>query len=206
MNEETTNTQTEATQITEQQTEQKTFTVDDFKSFLESNDEAKKILQAERDRAVTKGIETWKTNNLDSIINDKIKELFPEETAEQKRLRELEQKYQNMEKKAKISTLKNKVLNQLTETGLSTKLADVLVGEDEESTMSRFNLVKEIWENSLKAAVEQKFKENGRTPSESPNKTNMTKPFTAQEIENMTFEEINAAYQKNPERFKNLRR
>jgi len=185
----------------EEATQNKTITLEDVKKYLETDSEGKKWLQAEKDRTVTKGIETWKENNLDKIINEKISEKYPEETEEQKRLKDLEQKLASVENARVRETLRNKALSKLTENGLPTQLADLVVGKDEESTMSKLDMIQQLWDNGMKQQVENKFKENGRQPAESPNKA---EKLTKEQIAKMSPEKINELFDKSPELFEKL--
>ena len=185
----------------EEATQNKTITLEDVKQYLETDSEAKRWLQAEKDRTVTKGIETWKENNLDKIINEKISEKYPEETEEQKRLKDLEQKLASVENARVRETLRNKALSKLTENGLPTQLADLVVGKDEESTMSKLDMIQQLWDNGMKQQVESKFKENGRQPAESPNKV---EKLTKEQIAKMSPEKINELFDKDPGLFEKL--
>lgn len=50
------------------------FTIDDFKSFAESNEDAQKFLQSQSQSAADKQLEAWKQNNLETIKQDTIKQ------------------------------------------------------------------------------------------------------------------------------------
>ncbi|EFS09046.1 DUF4355 domain-containing protein [Enterococcus faecium] len=50
------------------------FSFDDFKSFVESNEEAQKFIQSQSQSVADKQLEAWKQNNLDKIKQDTIKE------------------------------------------------------------------------------------------------------------------------------------
>lgn len=50
------------------------FTMDDFKSFAESNEDAQKFLQSQSQSAADKQLEAWKQNNLETIKQDTIKQ------------------------------------------------------------------------------------------------------------------------------------
>lgn len=50
------------------------FSLDDFKSFVESNEEAQKFIQSQSQSVADKQLEAWKQNNLDKIKQDTIKE------------------------------------------------------------------------------------------------------------------------------------
>lgn len=50
------------------------FSFDDFKTFVESNEDAKKFLQSQNQSAADKQLESWQKNNLDKIKQDVIKD------------------------------------------------------------------------------------------------------------------------------------
>ncbi|HCR4743893.1 DUF4355 domain-containing protein [Enterococcus faecium] len=50
------------------------FSFDDFKSFVESNEEAQKFIQSQSQSVADEQLEAWKQNNLDKIKQDTIKE------------------------------------------------------------------------------------------------------------------------------------
>lgn len=53
-------------------------TADRINKYLDS-DEGKKIVQPKIDSNFTKGLETWKSNNLEKLVSEKVKELYPEQ-------------------------------------------------------------------------------------------------------------------------------
>jgi hypothetical protein len=141
---------------------------DNVKAYLET-DEGKKIAQSITDARVTQAIETFKKNNLDKLINDgvskKYVELHPEETADQKRIRELEQKFNESENSKKQAELKNKTLKLLTSKGMDTDILDVLnIGTDEDTASKNVGQFMKLFDTALNKAVTAKFKENGREP------------------------------------------
>ena len=133
-------------------------------SFLDT-EAGKKLLQPRMDSHFTKGLETWKEKTLPSLLDEEIKKKFPGETEEQKRMRKLEDELAN-EKNARIrSELVNKATTLATQKGLPVELVSYFVGQDEDSTVNNLTAVENIWQQHLQKAVEEKFKESGRTPN-----------------------------------------
>ena len=58
--------------------------------YLES-DEGKKLIQPKMDSYFSKGLDTWKNNNLQKLIDDEVAKRNPAETPEQKAIRDLQQ-------------------------------------------------------------------------------------------------------------------
>lgn len=139
--------------------------VEGVQEFLGRNEDGKKWLDSEKDKHLAKGLDTWKSNNLQKEIDKKIQELYPDETPEQKQLRELNAKIENMEKEKQREVLKNKALTIASEKKLPiNNLVDLFIAEDEESTISNLGKFEEIFGESLKSAVEERLKGSGYTP------------------------------------------
>lgn len=129
--------------------------------FLDTK-EGKTLLQPRLDQNFTKGLNTWKDKNLQKLIDDGVKAANPDETPEQKRIRELEDKIANAEKESTREKLLNKAVAHASEKGLPTDIAPFFLGEDEETTMTNLGTLEEKYNAALQAAVDEKFKTGGR--------------------------------------------
>ena len=139
--------------------------VEGVQTFFTQNEDGKRWLDSERDKHLNKGLETWKTNNLQKEVDKKIHELYPEETEEKKQLRELNAKIVNMELEKQREVLKNKALTLAGEKKLPiNKVIDMVIGSDEESTVANIGRFEEIFSSSVQTAVEERLKSNGYTP------------------------------------------
>jgi len=139
----------------------KTVSDDDVRSYLDTDD-GKKILRPILDRYHSKSLQTWKDNNLQTIVDEEVAKRNPEETEEQKRIRKLEEELENRDKQAKRTTLENKAIKLAQEKSLPTDLVNFFIGDDEETTSANLDAFKEKLDATVQAQVEQKFKENGR--------------------------------------------
>ncbi|OEI75453.1 hypothetical protein BG616_15135 [Bacillus subtilis] len=134
---------------------------DKVEGFLET-DEGKRLIQPRLDSHFTKGLETWKANNLDALVDAKVKELYPEETEEQKRIRKLEKELEDQKTAAQREKLLNKAVSYASEKQLPAAVVEFFIGEDEESTMKNLGAFEEKYNAALQKAIESKFQENGR--------------------------------------------
>ncbi|MEB3127530.1 DUF4355 domain-containing protein [Bacillus paralicheniformis] len=134
---------------------------DKVKGFLET-DEGQKLIRPKLDQHFTKSLETWKANNLDELVDTKVKELYPEETEEQKRIRKLEQELEKQQREAKREKLMNTAISYASEKGLPTDLVAYFLGDDEETTKSNLGTLEEKFSAFVNKAVEDKFRANGR--------------------------------------------
>jgi hypothetical protein len=144
--------------------------------------EGKKLLQPRLDQHFTKGLETWKEKTLPSLLEEEIKKKFPAETEEQKRLRKLEEELEKERQTRIRAELMNKATTLATQKGLPVELVSYFVGQDEESTTNNLIALENIWQQHLQKAVEEKFKESGRSPNNTggggPGQTNPWKKET----------------------------
>ncbi len=142
-------------------------TIDRVKDFATVNDEGRTWLQSQKDSFFSSSLETWRKNNLDEVVMTKVKELYPEESEDQKRIRLLEQKLAEAEQKEQRELLKNKAISIASEKKLPANLVDFFLGEDEEKTLANITLLEEnytpIIEARVNEQVEERFKGSGRT-------------------------------------------
>jgi hypothetical protein len=135
-------------------------TKDNVGEFVEKSD----TLKSYRDSFHTKGLETWKANNLKKLVDEEIAKANPQETPEQKKIRELEARLNEEASARKKESLKNLAIKKLTEKKLPVDIVDNLIGSDEESTEKTLTAYEQALESYKKALTEQLLKNNGRDP------------------------------------------
>lgn len=158
-------------------TELKTPSLDDIKRFAIENDDIKTWLQSEKDRHFTKGLETWKEKTLPSVLEEEIKKRYPEETEEQRQIRELKQKIEQMEREKMRESLRAKAKDFAVEKKLPAHLVDFFIADDEEKTQGNLEYFEKAWNEAIQTAVGETFKQNGREPYKSPNQQHMDNPW-----------------------------
>lgn len=123
------------------------FTMDDFKSFAESNEDAQKFLQSQSQSAADKQLEAWKQNNLDTIKQDTIKQYEDSKknkSPEQVQLEKLQAEFEAEKALRQTSDNKAFVAEQIAGLDLESDLKDSisqfmlnnLVSSDSEFTKS----------------------------------------------------------------------
>ena len=157
--------------------------VNTVKDFLNNDADGQKFLKSHTDSQVTKGIDTFKEKTMPGLIEDEIKKQFPAETEEQKKMRELENNQKKLEGEIKQKDLLNDAISYATEKGLPTKFIGSFIGEDKEATIANIDSFGETYSGAITKAVEDKFKENGRSGSGSG------EDAPGQDYEKMTDEE-----------------
>lgn len=136
-------------------------TADNVKTFLDSN-EGKKVLQPKLDAHFTKSLETWKANNLDSLVEEEMKKRNPDKSPAELEVEKLRAEIEKERKSRERADLSAKALKVAQEKKLPTELIDYLIGEDEESTLANLTKYEEAHNKAIQAAVDAKFKEHGR--------------------------------------------
>lgn len=83
------------------------FTLDQYKTLLQTNKEIQGYNQSQIDSFVSKGVESFKTNKMPGYIEEAVKKatIPPDETPEQKQIRELEEKFAALEKEKEEAQL-----------------------------------------------------------------------------------------------------
>lgn len=140
-------------------------TLEDFKKVITENKEIKGYYTSEKDRAVSKGIETFKSNNLQKLIDEELKKKSNEGLSEEAiQLKELQAKFEALEKEKTISELKGKYTKLLVEKGLNAELIDFVFNEDEEIFNSNVDKINSIIESSINAKTNEILNNNEYIP------------------------------------------
>ncbi|MCK6164658.1 MULTISPECIES: DUF4355 domain-containing protein [Bacillus] len=134
---------------------------DKVKGFLET-EEGKKLLQPRLDSHFTKGLATWKENNLEKIVEEEVSKRNPSKTPEQLEVEKLRKEIEAEKAARNRETLVNKALKAADEKKLPKDVIDFFIGENEDSTLENLSKLEESFNAAVQAAVDVKFKESGR--------------------------------------------
>lgn len=134
---------------------------DKVKGFLET-EEGKKVLQPRLDQHFTKGLETWKANNLEKIVEEEVSKRNPSKTPEQIEVEKLRKEIEAERAARNRETLVNKALKAADEKKLPKDVIDFFIGENEDSTLENLSKLEESFNAAVQAAVDVKFKKSGR--------------------------------------------
>ena len=107
-------------------------TLEAFKKKLTDSD-FKAYMDSEKDKHHTKALDTWKTNNLQKLVDEEYFKKHPEETKDPTaiKLAEVMKKLEDSEKANKVEKVRNTITKSLTDKKLPIGLADFIVNEDE---------------------------------------------------------------------------
>lgn len=133
--------------------------LDEYKELLANNKEIKGYYTSSVDSKVSKGIESWKKNNLEKIVEERIKAKSTEGlTEEQKQLRELQEQIEKMKQEKAQAELLESNRKKLKDNNLSEDLAKYIKADED------IEFFKNLITNSVNAGVQEKIKTNNYTP------------------------------------------
>jgi hypothetical protein len=147
--------------VVEYLSELKKPTAEVVNSYLDSQ-EGVKLLQPRLDSHFSKGLQTWKDNNLSKLIDEEVAKRNPGETPEQKEIRELKAQLEQDKAERLKEKLTNVAMKKADELGLPLDLVQHFIGADEDSTNSNLENFNSAFQTALKTQVDSKFKQNGR--------------------------------------------
>ncbi len=161
-------------------------TSDRVEAFL-NNDDGKKLLQPKLDSYFSKGLETWKTNNIEKLLDEEIKKRFPEKDQKDIELEKVKAELERIKADAIRKELTNKALLIADEKKLPKDLVEYFIGNDEETTNKNLVRLESVFSKHIETLVQERLKGSGYTPP----KGGDSKTFTIEEIEKMSTDEIN---------------
>ena len=117
--------------------------------------ESDKSLQGLFDKKVTTGIENFKKNGMQKLIEAEVlKRTGKNETPEQKEIRELKERLDKADKEKAKAEMISKYKDVLTEKKIPSNMIDFLLAQDDETTEANI----ELFENSMKQYIETGIK------------------------------------------------
>ena len=124
----------------------------------------KKLIQPTLDKYYSKGLETWKANNLEKLINEGIKAKYPEADPRDIELKKLQSEIDKIRQESIHKDLSNKALKVATEKGLPVELIDYFIGYDEDTTNCNLETLEKVFNEKVSHAVDKKFETGSYTP------------------------------------------
>lgn len=172
----------------------------DYLNNILSTEIGTKALQPKLDSHFSKSLETWKANNLDKIVDERVSALYPNETPQAKQMRELQRQIDSINREKESAIMATKTLNILAEEGLPNSFAKFLQGNDEATTRANVQEFKFEFQSALNGTVDSKFKQFAHQPQA---QTPEVKPANA-DTSKMSYAERMKLYQSNPKEYERL--
>lgn len=141
----------------------KSFEKEDVALVQAVNADVRSVIDAEKDKHHNKALETWKSNNLEMLIEAEVKKRNPDKTPEQIELEKLRKEIEDERNARNREKLMNEAIKQATEKGLPVDVLDFFIGDDEDTTMLNLSKLEEAFNKAVLSQVDNKFKDNGRS-------------------------------------------
>lgn len=127
--------------------------------------EFKSYLDSVKDKHFDKALETWKSNNLQTIINDEVlKATGKKKTPEQLKIEELEKKFNEEKAKAERAEKVAKYKDVLSEKKIPMEMIDYFLTDDDETTNTRIDNFATYVEGMINSSVKEKIANGSYTP------------------------------------------
>ncbi|NFE83999.1 DUF4355 domain-containing protein [Clostridium botulinum] len=152
-------------------------TLEQFKNALENNLEVKGYYDSIVDKSVSKrldkGIESWKTNNLENIVNEEINKRYPQKTEAEIKFEEQQKELEKaMEEKRQLE-LQIKYQTIMAENNLPMEILDFVAGKDVETTISNIERFKSTTDTYIakrvQDGIEERLRRNAYVPPSNDN-------------------------------------
>jgi hypothetical protein len=179
----------------------KQFSVDEVSKLVNEKEDFKKWFDSERDKHFSKGLDTWKTNNLEKLITDEIKKRNPDKSPEQIELEKLRADFEAAQKQLALKGVKEKATTLATEKKIPLELLDFFVNEDEEKTNTNLSTFESVMEKYIKAQVEERLKGSYQPPAGGGTGT---QGITKEKFQTMSYTERAKLKLDNPEVYEKL--
>lgn len=176
-------------------------TVDKIKPMLETEKELRSYLDSIKDQHLSKGLETFKKNNLERLVQAELLKKNPNKTEEQLRIEELEKKFEQVEREKMKFQMESKFKDTLNEKGIPSKLLDFVLSDDEETTLANITIFENVMRSTIEKGISEKLKESSYVP---PKNEGGQATLTKEEFSKMNLVERNKIATENPELFSEL--
>jgi hypothetical protein len=145
-------------------------TLEVFKSKLNDAD-FKSFLDSEKDKHLSKGIETFKSNNLSKLVDEEVKKRYPEKDAKDIQVEALRIELEKMKKENLMKEIKNQAILILDEKKLPKEVLNFIVSDDLEKTKTNIESFGNVFNPYIQIAVEERIKSGSYTPPKNNDST-----------------------------------
>lgn len=123
--------------------------------------EGEKVVAPIKDAYASKAIEGWKNKNLDRIIQEKVQELNPPESKEQRELQAMQQRLAAIEKDKQALEQQQIAAEELAKLGLPSNFASYIVGDSTEVTKHKAKSLEVEISNFVKQTTDTALQQYG---------------------------------------------
>ena len=138
-------------------------TLDAFKGKI-TEPEFKSFIDSLKDTHFNTAMETWKTNNLQKLIDAELIKKNPSLTPEQLQIQELTKQFETEKSQRQLSEQKSKLKDELRDQNIDPRIVDLLINSDETVTKANIQLYLDANKNYVQKEVENRLKAGQYTP------------------------------------------
>lgn len=160
--------------------------IEKYKSSAEYKDEVKR----EGDRRATGAVEKFMKETMPKHLEDEIKKRYPDETQEQKALREMKAELDSIKTAKAREELRNKAVKMLNDKKIGIEFMDFIQAADEDELKNRVEQFHELFSKSIVSAVDEKLKTHGVNPTNSQSSPPAGKITSREQLKGMSSEDI----------------
>lgn len=139
-------------------------TKEKVQEYAETVPDGKAWIDSVKDKHLQKGLETWKSNHLETIITDEIRKRFPQKSEQELEVERLKSEIGKMKLEKEREVLTNKTMQIANERNLPIDLVGFFIGENEEVTLQNLKTFEGVFQSAVQKALEERLKSNGYTP------------------------------------------
>lgn len=180
----------------------KSVSVDEVSKLVNEKDDFKKWFDSERDKHFSKGLDTWRTNNLEKLITEEIKKRNPEKSLEQIELEKLRADFEAAQKQLALKGVKEKAISVATNKNIPLEILDFFINEDEEKTNTNLSTFESVMEKYITAKVDERLKGSYQPPAGGGTGT---QGITKEQFAKMSITEKTKLLNENPELYNQLK-
>lgn len=157
------------------------------------------------DQSVSKGINAWKEKNLENIIQERVSELNPAETPEQKQLKQLQAQMAAVQKDKQMLEMRGVAQEALGKVGLPASLANYVMADNPEATKHKVNELDVEIQSIVAGLVDAKVSTIAAHTTPTNTDTMTTKSGSGvTKLTDLTVEEATELARTNPAKFRAL--
>lgn len=134
------------------------------KDLTRNDKELKSWLDSEKDKHYNVAFETWKANNLQKLIDEKVRQLYPEKSESEIEIEKLKLELENIKREKTREVITNKAIKELTNKNLPLELVDFFIAENEENTVENIKKIEQVF-NNYKSTIIKDFDKSSHKPA-----------------------------------------
>lgn len=164
--------------------------------------ESDKSLQGLFDKKVTTGIENFKKNGMQKLIEAEVlKRTGKNETPEQKEIRELKERLDKADKEKAKAEMISKYKDVLAEKKIPSNMIDFLLAQDDETTEANIELFENSMKQYIETGIKAKLGDSEYTPPVGGGQIGITK----EQFNKMSYKERVELFNSDPETYNKLK-